>query len=48
MPDYRKLLLALPELKELDPKNPSELFDYLLADPLRNAIDGGRERYLIV
>lgn len=48
LPDYRKLLLTLPEITELDRKNPSELFDYLLADPLRHAIDGGRERCLIV
>jgi hypothetical protein len=48
LPDYRKLLLTLPEIKELDQKNASELFDYLLAGPLRHAIDGGRERYLIV
>ncbi|HUT34704.1 MAG TPA: toll/interleukin-1 receptor domain-containing protein [Planctomycetota bacterium] len=48
LPDYRKLLLALPEITELDRKNPAELFDYLLADPLRHTIEGGRERYLIV
>lgn len=50
LPDYRKLLLTLPEIKTdgLDRKNAAELFDYLLADPLRNAIEGGRERYLIV
>lgn len=48
LPDYRKLLLTLPELAELERKNPSELFDYLLASPLRHVIDGGRERYLIV
>lgn len=48
LPDDRKLLLTLPEITELDRKNPAELFDYLLTNPLRNAIDGGRERYLIV
>jgi hypothetical protein len=48
LPDYRKLLLALPEITELDRKNPSELFDYLLANPLKLSIRGGRERYLIV
>ena len=48
LPDYRKLLLTLPEIAKLDRKDPSELFDYLLAEPLRHAIDGGRERYLIV
>jgi hypothetical protein len=48
LPDYRKLLLTLPEITKLNRKNPADLFDYLLADPLRHAIDGGRERYLIV
>jgi len=48
LPDYRKLLLALPEVSSLDRKDPSELFDYLLANPLRSVIGGGRERQLIV
>lgn len=48
LPDYRKLLLTLPEIAELDRKDPAELFDYLLANPLRSVIGGGRERYLIV
>jgi len=48
LPDYRKLLLTLPEITELDRKNPAELFDYLLANPLKLSIGGGRERYLIV
>ncbi len=48
LPDYRSLLLTLPEIKDLDKKRSSELFDYLLADPLRSSIDGGRERYLIL
>ena len=48
LPDYRKLLLALPEIAELDRKEPTELFDYLLANPLRSVISGGRERQLIV
>lgn len=48
LPDYRKLLLALPEINQLDSKNPAELFDYLLANPLKTSISGGRERYLIV
>ena len=50
LPDYRKLLLKVLEIKgeEVDRKNSAELFDYLLAEPLRHAIDGGRERYLIV
>lgn len=47
LPDYRKLLLSLPEIAKLDRKNPSELFDYLLANPLKLAI-GGRERNLVV
>ncbi|MCP5524790.1 MAG: toll/interleukin-1 receptor domain-containing protein, partial [Verrucomicrobiales bacterium] len=48
LPDYRKLLLTLPEITELDRKDPAELFDYLLANPLRSVIGGGRERQLIV
>lgn len=48
LPDYRKLLLTLPEIAELDRKDPAELFDHLLANPLRSVIDGGRERQLIV
>ena len=48
LPDYRKLLLTLPEIAELDRKDAAELFDYLLANPLRSVINGGRERYLIV
>src|SRR5207302_7407490 len=48
LPDYRKLLLTLPEIAELNRKDPAELFHYLLANPLRSVIHGGRERYLIV
>lgn len=48
LPDYRRLLLTLPEIAELDRKDAAELFDYLLANPLRSVIHGGRERYLIV
>ena len=48
LPDYRKLLLTLPEIAALDRKDPAELFDYLLATPLHMAIKGGRHRYLIV
>jgi tetratricopeptide (TPR) repeat protein len=48
LPDYRKLLLTLPEIAQLDRKGPAELFDYLLANPLRSVINGGRGRYLIV
>ena len=48
MPDYRKLVLTLPEIGELDRKDPAELFDYLLANPLRSVIRGRRERQLIV
>lgn len=50
LPDYRKLLLTLPEINEekLDRKDAAELFDYLLANPLRSVINGGRQRYLIV
>jgi len=48
LPDYRKLLLTLPEIKELDRKDANELFDYLLANPLKSVINGGREKLLIV
>ncbi len=48
LPDYRKLLLTLPILTELDRKNSAELFDGLLTNPLKLSITGGRERYLIV
>lgn len=48
LPDYRKLLLTLPEIAELDRKDPAELFDYIVANPLRSVIHGGRQRYLIV
>lgn len=48
LPSYRKLLLTLPEIAELDRKNADELFDYLLANPLKMEIGGGRERQLIV
>lgn len=48
LPDYRKLLLTLPILTELDRKNSAELFEGLLTTPLKLSITGGRERYLIV
>jgi hypothetical protein len=48
LPDYRKLLLTLPEIAELDRKDAAELFDYLLTNPLKTVIGGGRERLLIV
>ena len=48
LPDYRKLLLTLPEIAELDRKNEKELFDYLIANPLNSSIHGDRERYLVV
>src|SRR5947207_4204462 len=48
LPDYRKLLLTLPEIAELDRKDAAELFDYLFANPLRSVINGSRERFLIV
>jgi len=48
LPDYRKLLLTLPIMTELDRKNSAELFDGLLTNPLKLSISGGRERYLIV
>lgn len=48
LPDYRKLLLTLPEIAKLATKDAAELFDYLLANPLRSVIHGGRQRYLII
>lgn len=48
LPDYRKILLNLPEIGNLDPKDAAELFQYLLAEPLKQGIDGGMERYLII
>ncbi len=48
LPDYRKLLLTLPEISELDQKDEKELFEYLLSNPLKTAIQGGRDRYFIV
>ena len=48
LPDYRELPLTLPEIAELDRTDAAELFDSLLANPLRAVIHGGRERYLIV
>ena len=48
LPDYRKLLLTLPEIDQLDHKNADELFEYLLTNPLRLAIRGTRNRYLLV
>jgi len=44
---HRKLL-TLPEIRELDRKNPAQLLDFVLANPLRLSITGGRQRYLIV
>lgn len=32
----------------MDRKTATELFDDLLAKPLRHAIDGGRQRFVIV
>lgn len=48
LPDYRKILLTLPEIAQLKGKNAHDLFAYLLSEPLKVAIDGGRERYLVV
>ncbi|MBN1364746.1 MAG: TIR domain-containing protein [Syntrophaceae bacterium] len=48
VPDYRKLLMGLPELDELAQKNGTELFAYLLTEPLHQVINGGRQRYLVL
>ena len=44
LPDYRKLLLTLPEMAALDRKDAAELFDYLLANALRSVINGGQKQ----
>jgi tetratricopeptide (TPR) repeat protein len=55
LPDYRRLLLDRllrqdPDGTELARKSPAALFDWLLAEPLRYGIDGGRteDRYIVV
>jgi hypothetical protein len=55
LPDYRRLLVDRlntqdPDGKEMDRKSAAALFDWLLSEPLRLGIDGGRrtERYIIV
>jgi hypothetical protein len=48
LPDYRKVLLQLPEIARLDDKDAAELFEYLLANPLGTLIDGNRERFVAV
>ena len=48
LPDYRKLLMGLPELDRLGEKSATELFSCLLMEPLRHAIEGGRERYAVI
>jgi tetratricopeptide (TPR) repeat protein len=55
LPDYRRLLLERllrldPDGTELARKSPAALFEWLLVEPLRYGIDGGRrdDRYLIV
>ena len=55
LPDYRKFLLDRLRIQdpngiEVARKNANDLFDWLLVDPLRHAIDGGRsaDRYLVI
>jgi WD40 repeat protein len=50
LPDYRTFLLKLlvEDRYELDRKSANELFDDLLVKPLQHAIDGGRQRYVII
>jgi len=47
-PDYRKYLFTLPDIDNLDKQNAAELFSYLLANPLRFCIDGGRQPCVIL
>jgi hypothetical protein len=48
LPDYREPPLTLPKIAELERQDAAELFDYLLATPLRSVINGDGEQYLIV
>ncbi len=48
LPDYRKLLLDQPGIKNLEGKNAAELFSLLISNPLQHSIGGGRERYVIL
>ncbi|MCA9085458.1 MAG: hypothetical protein KDA81_15455 [Planctomycetaceae bacterium] len=48
LPDYRKILLKLLQIHRIEKMSPGHLFTFLIAEPLRNAIDGNRDRYLIV
>lgn len=46
---YRTILFSLPELDSLDTKSATDLFSYLITDPLNSTnIDGGQSRYLIL
>ncbi|EFI33078.1 TPR repeat-containing protein [Desulfonatronospira thiodismutans ASO3-1] len=46
--DYRKFLVQLPVLDELDSQNAFELFENLLVNPLHYAISGNREPCIIL
>jgi len=48
LPDYRKHLIHLTEIDKLDEKNQSELFSYLLTEPLHLCIDGNRSSGVIL
>jgi len=48
LPDYRKLLLTLPEIEAIRSKDSDSAFKYLLVDQLNLCVSGGRERYLIL
>lgn len=48
LPEYRKLLLTLPEINNLDKKNATELFDYLLITPLSYVLDTERQPQIII
>lgn len=48
LPDYRKHLIHLAEIDKLDEKNQSELFSYLLTEPLHLCIDGNRSNGVIL
>jgi len=48
LPDYRKQLIHLAEIDNLADKNESELFSYLLTEPLRLCIAGNRGNGIIL
>ena len=48
LPDYRRLLLTLPQIGALDGTNAAALFGYLLVNALKLCVSGGRDSFVIV